>query len=127
LLGIGLVGGATGLLLVALAGAPLLRLLYTPEYAGHVGLLGLLMAAAAISYLASFLGYAMTAARLFRTQVPLFALVALATAVACHLGVPEQGMRGAAWALMAAAGVQLIGSALVVGFAERNLWRRQMA
>jgi O-antigen/teichoic acid export membrane protein len=125
LLGLGLIGGAAGLLLVALAGAPLLRRLYTLEYAGHVGLLGLLATAMVINYLAFFLGYAMTAARVFRAQVPLFALVTLATAAACWLWVPRHGMQGAAWSLIAGATVHLIGSGLLVVLSERNLGGRQ--
>jgi O-antigen/teichoic acid export membrane protein len=114
LLAVGLVAGVGGLLLVSFAGAPLLRLLYTEEYARHVGLLGLLMLAAAVSYLTSFLGCAMTAARAYRAQVPLFALVAAATAAGCQVGVPRYGMRGAAWGLVVAAGIQLVGSVVVL-------------
>jgi O-antigen/teichoic acid export membrane protein len=121
LLGIGFVGGAAGLLLVALMGAPLLRLLYTPEYAEHVGLLGLLMTAAAIGYFNASLGDAMTAARFFRTQVPIFVLVVLATLAACWLWIPRYGMQGAAAALIVAGVVRLLASGLVVGFAESNL------
>jgi O-antigen/teichoic acid export membrane protein len=120
LLGIGFLYEAIGLLLVVLLGTPLLRLLYTQEYAEHVELLGLLTVASAISCLAYFVSYAMTAAGIFRAQVPLFAAMVLATAAGCQMWVPEHGMRGAAWAAMAAAGVQLIGSALLVVLAERN-------
>jgi O-antigen/teichoic acid export membrane protein len=127
LLGIGVVGGAVGLLLVALAGAPLLRVLYTEEYAGHVRVLGLLMVAAAISYLASFLGDAITAARVFRIQVPLTSLVTLAQAAFCWLWIPQYGMQGAAWALIVTGAIRLIASGLVVVFAERNLRRGVIA
>jgi O-antigen/teichoic acid export membrane protein len=120
LLGIGLAGGVAGLLFVALAGAPLLRLLYTEEYARHVGLLGLLTAAAAFSYLASFLGDAITAAQLFRTQVPLSALATLARAALCWLWIPRYGMEGAAWALIATGVLRLLASGMVVLLAERN-------
>jgi O-antigen/teichoic acid export membrane protein len=113
LLGIGFLFEAIGLLLVVLLGATLLRLLYTPEYAEHVELLGLLTVASAISCLAYFVSYAMTAARIFRAQVPLFIAMVLATAAGCQLWVPEYGMRGAAWAAIAAAGVQFVGSALL--------------
>jgi O-antigen/teichoic acid export membrane protein len=120
LLGIGFIGGVVGLLLVAVAGAPLLRLLYGPEYAEHLGLLGLLMTAAAISYLNSFLGDALTAARVFRTQVPLCILVTLVTLAACWLWVPRYGMQGAAGALIAAGVVRFLASGLVIGFAGRT-------
>jgi O-antigen/teichoic acid export membrane protein len=127
LLGIGLVAGMTGLLLVAVAGAPLLRLLYTEEYAGNVGTLGLLMAAAAISYLAAFLGDAMTVFRVFRTQLLLSALVTLVMAAACCLWVPRYGLHGAAWALIVTAVFRLIAGGMVVVLAQRNLRGGQTA
>jgi O-antigen/teichoic acid export membrane protein len=127
LLGLGLIGGAAGLVLVAVAGAPVLRLLYTQEYAGHVGALGLLMAAAAISYLVSFLGDAITAARVFRIQVPLTALVTLAMAALCWLWVPRYGIEGAAWAMIVTGAVRLIASGMVVALTQRNLHGRQTA
>ncbi|MFO0866249.1 MAG: lipopolysaccharide biosynthesis protein [Gemmataceae bacterium] len=75
LLGIGAVLGLGGLGVAALIGRPLLSILYRPEYGEHVELFLWLMAAAALQYLGSFLGYAITAARVIGPQVGLFAAV----------------------------------------------------
>jgi O-antigen/teichoic acid export membrane protein len=112
LVGAGLLLGAAGLLAAWLAGPELLALLYPPDYARHADVLVWLMAAAAIGYVASFLGYGMTAARLFRVQPPLFAVAAGVTAVACAVLVPRYGLAGAAWACVASSAVQLAGGLL---------------
>jgi hypothetical protein len=84
----------------------------------------LVMVGAGISYVASFLGVGMTTARYFRIQLPLFALVAGMTALACAWLVPSDALRGGAAALIVAAVVQAAGSALVVVHALRACLRR---
>ncbi|MHB8765320.1 MAG: lipopolysaccharide biosynthesis protein [Deferrisomatales bacterium] len=122
LTGLGAALGIAGLILVAVAGRPLLTLLYTPEYADHVGvLLWLTAAAAAVSFAASFLGYGMTAARRFRAQVPLFCAVSAVTAAAAAGLVPRFGLTGAAWAVLAGALVQFAGSAWINARAVADL------
>ena len=75
LVAIGAGTGLAGVLLALVAGREILTILYRPEYADSADLLVLLMAAAAVSYMASFLGYGMTAAAsCFRSQLPLSAL-----------------------------------------------------
>ena len=70
--------------MIALAGRPILLLLYRPEYAEHVAAFLLLAAATALGYVASILGYAMTAARYFRAQLPVIhASPPRATAAGC--------------------------------------------
>ena len=73
-------------------------MVYQPGYAASHSVLSWLMAGSAVTYLSSMLGYAMTARRLFRVQVPLYAmgvLVSLCVSLAC---VPSQGLMGAAYA-----------------------------
>jgi O-antigen/teichoic acid export membrane protein len=113
-IGVGLGGG--GVLVAALLGEPLLRLLYGVEFAAFSTLLVWLMIAAALAYVASFMGYGMTAARLFHIQVPVFVLVSLSTLIWCLFLVPAYGLLGGAWALMIGASVQLIASTAV------NVW-----
>ena len=89
LVGLGAGLGIVGLLVALVAGRFILTLLYKPEYAEHAGLFAWLMTAATVSYVASFLGYGMTAARYFRSQLPLFGLcgavsaAGLASSMAC--------------------------------------------
>jgi O-antigen/teichoic acid export membrane protein len=114
LLGVGI--GVAGVLVAWIGGDPLLTLLYRPEYAEHSGLFVWLMAAAGLGYVASFLGYGMTAARFLRIQVVLFAVVCAATSLGCWLWVPTLKLEGAALALVLANGVQLVGSAGILWF-----------
>jgi O-antigen/teichoic acid export membrane protein len=117
LLGLGFLLGGGGLLLAWGWGEGILVLLYRPEYARHVDGLVWIMAAAVAGYAASFLGHAMTAARLLRVQLPLFAAVGAVALVASALLVPRGGALGAAQATLATAVSQLLLSGLVVGFA----------
>jgi O-antigen/teichoic acid export membrane protein len=117
------IGAGLGGLAVAVAaalGGPVLTLLYTPAYAQRIDVLIVLMVAAGMAFVASFLGYGITAARRFRQQIPLFAGVLAATAVATLVLVPAYGVMGAALALVVSAVVQCVLSALVVVRALRE-------
>jgi O-antigen/teichoic acid export membrane protein len=111
--------GGVGIILVQVAGPQVLTWMYKREYAGQTDVFLLLMIAAGLSYIASFLGYGMTAARYFRIQAPLFLGVCLTTAIGCLLLLPEHGLRGAALALTISAGLQMIVSLLVIRNAVR--------
>jgi O-antigen/teichoic acid export membrane protein len=109
----GLLGGV-GVLVTAVAGRQILTLLYRPEYAEYANLLVWLMVVTGINYVSSFLGYGMTAARYFRIQMPLFALVTTISATACLWLIPNTGLLGAAIALLIAAIVQAVFSLAVI-------------
>jgi O-antigen/teichoic acid export membrane protein len=111
--------GVAGVALAAVAGGSLLRLLYTAEYAAHSDLLTALMGAAAVTYLVSFLGYGMTAARYFRAQLPIFAAAVSATLAVGWVAIPHYGLSGGVMALLAGALVQGVGSGLVLVHALR--------
>jgi O-antigen/teichoic acid export membrane protein len=121
LVGLGLVLGGAGLVLTRAWGPELLAVLYRPEYAEHAEALGPLMLAAGIGYVATFLGHAMTSARFFRVQLPLFAAVAAASLVACAALVPARGVIGAAQASVATAVINLLGVTAVNLYALRRL------
>ncbi len=111
---IGALLGGISVLMAAIAGKEILTILYRPEYAQQVYLFILLMVAAGIGYIASFLGYGMTAAQYFRVQMPLFILVTGISALVCFWLVPTQGLIGAAIALIVGATVQAIFSLGVI-------------
>lgn len=119
LAGLGAGLGVAGVLVSLIAGRQLLGLLYGPAYADRTDILILTMVAAGIGYIASFSGYAVTAARYFRAQLPLFAAVVLVTALGCWLLVPRWGLRGAAVALGLSSLTQLVGSAFILWYAIR--------
>ncbi len=112
----GLAAGGGGLAIVLALGwgQAILRTLYTAEYAQRTDVFVWLTIAAAVGAVASFLGYGMTAARCFRVQAPLFAIVVLATTAASAVLIPRHGLIGAALATTIGATVQLGGSAWVI-------------
>ncbi len=105
--GIGMLLGGVGILVAVVAGRQILTLIYQPEYAEYADLFVWLMVAAAINYMSSFLGQAMTAARYFRVQLPLFVVVTSTSAIACFWLLPTKGLQGAAMALIIAAIVRV--------------------
>ena len=100
LVGIAALLGGLAVIAALVAGPQILTLLYRAEYAQYTDLFVWLMIAAGISYISSFLGYGMTAARYFRIQMPLTTLATLATAIICFWTIPRQGLQGAAIALI---------------------------
>lgn len=99
--------GAGAIAVAWLFGTPLLRLLYGPAYAERADVLVWLMASAALGFVSSMLSFGLTAARAFVIQVPLFMSVAVATLGLSWILIPRFGLHGAAYALLAAAALQL--------------------
>ena len=124
LLGVGTVLGVGGIVIAHFAGSQLLTLLYRPEYARQPRLLVGLMVVAWLGYLCQFLGSAMTAARYFRMQVPLFAVIVLVIATSSFWLIPRHGLPGAVLSLLLGRLVQLTGSVAILLFSMR---RRQVA
>lgn len=120
LLCLGLAIGVGGILLIWLAGRPILFLLYQPEYANHTDVFLWLGISAGISYAASLLGYGMTAARYLRAQLPVFLTVILVTVAGCAFLVPRHQLSGAAIAMILAAICQVVGSTAVILHALRG-------
>ncbi|MEG4327631.1 oligosaccharide flippase family protein, partial [Microcoleus sp. herbarium5] len=125
LVGVGLMLGAGGVFVAVVAGRPILTLLYKPEYGERADLFAWLMVVAGISYVSSFLGYGMTAARYFQVQMPLFALVTGASGLACLWLIPTMGVQGAVIALIIGAIVQAVFSFAVIAYALYRLDRYQ--
>ena len=110
-----------GALLSALAvagavvfGRAILTLAYKSDYADRVELLVWIMLAGGVGYIASLLGYAITAARRFREQVPLHAAVLGTTAASAAVLIPRAGLNGAAMAMALGYVVQIAGEALIL-------------
>ncbi len=112
--------GALGILVAALYGPQILRLLYRQEYAAHADVFVVLMVAAAISYTASILNCGMIAARHFKAQLMIGACTVAVSVLACWRLVPPRGMYGAGLAQVAASLFQAGATAAVVFFAVRT-------
>jgi O-antigen/teichoic acid export membrane protein len=100
--------GIAGVGVAALLGKPVLRVFYRPEYAQHTDVLVVLMVAGGLSYISSFLGYALTAARYLKVQVVVNALAVLSVLISGWWLIPRLGLMGAAWSVTIAGGVRLV-------------------
>jgi O-antigen/teichoic acid export membrane protein len=106
--------GIAGILVSACAGGRILALLYTNEYSQMAGVLTMLCAGGALSYVASFLGYGMTALHRYRIQVPIFVGVVLITLLSCYWLTGRYGVMGTAVGMLIGNLGQLLMSAAVV-------------
>lgn len=95
---IGLLLGVGGILVAALFGWEILKLFFGQEYASYQGVLVWVMLAGGIYYVSSFLGYAMSAVRYFRIQVPLTLISVFTICIASFVLIKKFGLLGAAWA-----------------------------
>ena len=115
-----LAAGIAGIVVAATWGSWLLAALFRAEYGRLQEVFVILMFSAGLSYLASVLGYALTAARRFYCQLPIFASALAITVAVCAWLIPLMGLRGAAigtvagsltqtlaagWALYSTAGI----------------------
>jgi O-antigen/teichoic acid export membrane protein len=107
--------GLAGVLAAHFMGARLLTIFYSREYAAHYRVFILLVLAIAIHCVAGVLTSGILSARCFRIQVPMFALVAVCSAMGCARWVPTAGLAGGAAAMAVAATVHLVLAAAVVG------------
>jgi O-antigen/teichoic acid export membrane protein len=106
--------GIGGILVAVAVGGPLLRIMFRADYAAAGNVLIWMMIAAAFSYVASALGYGLTASRRFKIQAPLNSVVIVVTAVSSVLLIPRHGLVGASVATLLGAIAQLVATACVV-------------
>lgn len=97
---LGVMVTAVGVPVTFLVGRPLLTLVYRREYGDHVGLLALLVGTAGLSTIGSFLFCGVTAARAFRSQVPVCIAAVLVGAAGSAIFVPRWGLIGAGAGLL---------------------------
>jgi O-antigen/teichoic acid export membrane protein len=114
LLAFGAMLGVCGMIICKVAGREILTILFRPEYAERADLLPWIMAVGGVLFMAQFLGFGMTAAGYYKSQVVLNFLANLSLFAACYWLVARQGLLGATLAMLIAAIVQLVGSALVL-------------
>ncbi|MGA7240359.1 MAG: hypothetical protein WBY44_32040 [Bryobacteraceae bacterium] len=116
MLAVGACLGIAGLTGAQLLGARLLSLFFGSEYAAHSRTFVVLILAAAIYCVACMFTSAITSARRFMIQPPIYVLVAASNAAACAIWVPAAGLAGGATAMVVAATVHLLLGAGVVGY-----------
>lgn len=104
------VGLGTASVVVAIYfGDTLLTVLYRPEYAQYTSVFIVLMVAAAISYVGSSLGTAVSAVRCFAGQFPVSAVASLAGLLCSYFAVSRMGLMGAALTVLVIASLSTVG------------------
>jgi O-antigen/teichoic acid export membrane protein len=119
LLAFGAALGVCGMTLSKVAGRQILTILFRPEYAERADLLPWIMAVGGVLFMAQFLGFGLTAAGYYKSQVVLNVLGNVSLFAACYWLVARQGLLGATIAMLIAAIVQLAGSAVVLARSMR--------
>jgi O-antigen/teichoic acid export membrane protein len=107
LTGIFVAMGMAGVVIAMAFGRPLLTILFRPEYARFANVLVWLMVAKVVLNAQSSLGWAMTAARMFKVQVWICGFLLISMIVSAWLLIPTWSLLGAAWATLISACVYL--------------------
>lgn len=114
-----LVAGGLGLIAIFLSyfmGEFVLNLVYGAKYIAYTDAFVLTMVAGFILYLATVLGYTLTAIGFIKQQVYLFSIVLIFSVLVSYLCIPEYGIIGGIYTLMVSYLVQCVLSLLVVFF-----------
>jgi O-antigen/teichoic acid export membrane protein len=117
---VGAAVGVVGLMVALLASRPILELLFTPEYGEYGDILVVVMIAGGILYVSTFFGFALTAARYLKVQVPISVVILLVVLVSSWLLIGPYGLMGAALTLVAGAAARLVTQGGVVAYAIKK-------
>ena len=115
--------GGVAILAAVLFGRGILTHLFRSEYGERPDILVRLMIAGTIMFIASGLGYVITAAGSLRPQIPMLVAAAIGAAATSAWSIPRHGLSGAADAALAAAFVQLMGTGAILLKIDRRLRR----
>ena len=118
---IGAVVGVAAPAFALVAGRQILTFFYTAEYARHLNVFVLYLAAGGAGYVASFLGYGITAARYFKIQTVTLGALSIVTVVTCAWLIPAYGAEGAGWSALLVAFGNILGNLLILRHALRAL------
>ena len=102
LLGVAVGTGAMGVLVAASVGEPLLRFLYSNEFARHNRVFIWLNVGGLVNYVATVLWFALVAARQIRHQVTLYLVLVMVSFGVAVFAVPRFGLLGGALAFLLA-------------------------
>ncbi|TDT79867.1 O-antigen/teichoic acid export membrane protein [Bacillus sp. AG1163] len=109
-----------GLVITILWGENILEILYTKDFAVYNSLLVILMIYFGMSYITSFLGFALTAMRNFKVQPYLIGIVVVTNVLWNLLLVPKYGMLGAAYSMIFTSSIQIIVSIMACYFTVKR-------
>lgn len=117
---VAIVTGGAFLMMMLFAGEWMLRVFFTAEHAQYHEEFVLIGAAQCIRFCSSLLGFAITQMRMYWVQVPVQALICVATFTVAAIYVPEDPIRGGAYAILAAAIVHVVAYSACLAWGLRN-------
>jgi O-antigen/teichoic acid export membrane protein len=97
---VGVLIAVAGAPLALLVGRPVLEILYRPEYGDHSGLLAVFVVIAGLLTIGCFLLCGLSAARLFRAQIPVYFAATAVAVTASAILIPRSGLIGGGIALL---------------------------
>lgn len=121
LTGVGAILGLAGVVVAAVGGRSILAILYQPQYAAQADVFLWLTAAAGVAYVASFLGYGVTATRQFKSILVVFSCCIGVLIMLCLVLVSRHGILGAAWAVLGTNCFQVVAVVACVAYAVHSL------
>lgn len=113
---IGLLIGLIGVVVSFFFGKELLALIYTPDYANYSYEFVLIMLAGLFTYMSSFQGYGLTAARIFKLQPIIGVIWMIVGLITSFALIPTYGLKGAAYSLIISSITKLLCQSIVLKF-----------
>jgi O-antigen/teichoic acid export membrane protein len=92
--------GIAGIFISILFGRAILTLVFKADYAEYNNIFVQLTIAGAVLFLFSAMNVALTTARKFAIQIPIYAFSVVVCGIAAFLLIPHYGMMGATWSLL---------------------------
>lgn len=117
--------GVIGLLIAIIAGNNLLKLIYNGNYIGFNELFILVMISGIFTYASSFLGYGLTAMRVYKFQPILGLIWLISSIISSFIIIPKFSLIGAGYTLIFSSIVQLLTISVVIIFviSSKDRWR----
>jgi O-antigen/teichoic acid export membrane protein len=115
--------GLTATIVAFTFGGELLSFLFTDDYAAYGTIFGLVMIAAWFRLMANLWQSGIVASRRFWLSGSVHLLVTIVTAVTAPLLIREYALTGAAWSLIVASGVHVLGVVMILAFLVISLMR----
>lgn len=106
-------------------GKLILQLIYTSEYSEYQYIFLLISIGAGISFISSFMGYSITAARNFKVQPFIAATVILVTIISCYFLIPTYGLLGAAISYILSSLIQCMLNSIVILTTVRQMKNKE--
>lgn len=112
--------GILGFVIASIAGEYILAIVYSSEYAQYNNILILVVIAGLFTFTGAFLGYGITAAKMFRIQPYMNIIWITASALSGFILIPKYGISGAAYTLIVSSIIQFLTRVIVLIYINKK-------